>query len=115
MRLQSTEGIGRLYETCPAQDFVNCMEAKIEDLILTAYDYLEGNKVEGPHDRVEISRRELLILLAHQRITEGNSRPWRSIHACGSGHPRPNRLRTARQKQSWVGNVSGNAVTSLVV
>ena len=87
VRLQSTEGIGRLYKTCPAQDFVNRIEAKIEDLILTAYDYLEGNEVEGPHDKVEISRRELLILLAHQRITEGNSRPWRSIHACGSGHP----------------------------
>ena len=34
--LQSTERIGRLYKACPAQDFVNCMEAKIEDLILTA-------------------------------------------------------------------------------
>ena len=29
------------------------MEAKIENLILTAHDYLEGNEVEGPHDRVE--------------------------------------------------------------
>ena len=63
MRLQSTEGIGRLCETCPAQDFVNRMEAKIEDLILTAYDYLEGNEVEGPHDRVEISRRKLHDLI----------------------------------------------------
>ena len=26
----------KAHEACPAQDFVNCMEAKIEDLILTA-------------------------------------------------------------------------------
>ena len=51
--LQSMEGRGRLYETYPAQDFVNHIEAKIENLILTAHDYLEGNEVEGPHDRVE--------------------------------------------------------------
>ena len=40
------------------------MEAKIEDLILTAYDYLEGNEVKGPHDRVEISRRKLHYLIS---------------------------------------------------
>ena len=36
MRLQSTEKSGRLSEGCPAQQFVDHMELKIEDFILTA-------------------------------------------------------------------------------
>ena len=68
----SSQCVERLSEACLAQEFVDRMELKIEEFILTAYDCLES----GTEERVEISRGELRDLV---NAAEDISREFRSL------------------------------------
>ena len=52
------------------------MDQRMDNLVLTAYDYLEGNGVEKPHDRVEISKKELHDLIG---TAENVGREFRTL------------------------------------
>ena len=63
VRLQSTKRNGKVYEACPSQDFVDRMDRRIDDLVLTAYE-----------------RNSFTTSLAQQKKSEGSSGCWRLIH-----------------------------------
>ena len=68
--------IGQVFESCPAKAFIDHMDRRIDDLVLTAYDYLEGNGVAKPDDKIQISRKELHDLIG---TAENIGREFRTL------------------------------------